>query len=1373
MVWSLFFPVGTVRAAEDESARDVFDQLTDVSLIVCQKNQKIPENGDLTSTDPVSVSVSFRVPVAGDLPAPEHPVQWGDTAVFPLSDAFQLTAENGKILALKQGSIVVGHVRFDTDADTRMVRASVTFDGAKEVFSEDGGYNTVVCDFQANLQYDATGASEDGEEKTVQILDKSFQMHVPPVEKNYQVTKTGTADLKKKTVQWTVKMSGTQGKTQLDLQDFQFSDDLSGVGTYVKDSFQVNGKAAAPDWSEDGICSYTFPENSVGTQTVTFQTEIPDDKYYGSGQQSITNTAQLLDADESSVGEAEAKADFTPQWITKTGEAKGQDDGGKYLSKGRTIVWTITANQMGAKLPNVVITDVLPEGLTWKSAAREVLSQNGSWENSKSIQPNEKGEYSFGTIDAPIRLTLVTAVADETYTTGSKTYLNSAGIRWDGLKDGSIQSGSAEAGNVPVQVGYDAFVKSGRQKNAKGEITWKVGVDLRSQDISHVRVCDLLVYGDTLDGSKITGLPDGIAYQDLTAQYHQKYEENSFQNDFGGSLTVHPILQDGVRVADLLEVTGITNTKPASFTFDTQLLDPDIYAGNKTISVPNTAVLFQGNTRLNSATAFVPYQSSMLAKEMLKRGTDPVSGVNSGRTQNANEGFDYQDKSVVFRFSVNADSMDVTNMKRADGAALGKALLSDRLPDGWEFTKFASGADYLIFNGEKGSGSSVTAIGDPLNPDTISGFTADLKPASAVFTFGELKTPYVILVRARPTAAAAAGYFSTNQTVKVQNSLSLQTDNWAPGISTGQDVSIVSTILDKTVCHAAESGTLTWTLDYKPYDLPQQGQRLEDTLPLGMDLRTDSKGNLLLSDSSGANITAHEMTLNADGSYTEGAPVPLEAGKNVSYANAGRILSFTIPDPAKAYRFTYVTDITGEPGEVSNHVSLIGSTAETVHTQQSYLIADADGRASLKRGGWILVRKTGSDGAPLAGAEFAVCTPDGKTEIRKGVTGSDGTVRLRVIPDGTYLLRETKAPEGYVIDRKSHTLTVSSASAVIDGKTGEDANTVSVQDFQTGTVGDLILRKTVEGSAGDRTKAFAFTVTFSGPGADGAYSYLGEGVPDGTIRSGESVSLAHGQSVTITGLPNHLSYAVSEEDYSGDGYTAAGTGTTGVIAADTAQVASFTNTRQIVPGNPGGSHGGGGGGGSNPEPSETGTGRLTVRKTVTGPGADLSKKFAFVLTFSGADGVYPYTGAAEGTLRSGDTVFLANGESITVSGLPAGAGYTVTESASTAAGYDVFRTDDSGVIAAGEVRTASFLNRRTGGTETNPKLPAVPIGSTGGPAPQNPAAAVTGQGGMPMTGDRRPLFAGLSLLAFSAALAVLSAAALAFRRKDAKRAKHF
>lgn len=1343
LLFNIFFPLTAVYAAGVESI------LMNVKSIVSQNGVEIGKNGTLNSTDPVSVEISFRVPVKGDEPEPENYVRKGDTATFDLSNAFHLDSTSP--IELKMDDIKVGEVNFITDPGTKMVSAQVLFNGEDNIFNGAEDINNVTCRFTAKLRYDASGAPDDGESHPVDILKKTFTLTVPPKVINYVVEKSGTPHLAEKTIDWAVTVSAVQGSTPVDLSGYQFADDLSAVGQYVTGSFAVDGVVTDPAISGDAI-RYTFPEGSLSPQVVTFKTVIPDEDYYSSGQQWITNKAQLL-KDEVVIEEGQKAVTFTPEWIKKEGTASDKGSSGVYDPKDRTITWTITANQMGAALNNVVITDVLPTGLTFQEATWQPWNGTG-WETAKPISPNESGEFAIGHIHSKILLTIVTKVPDEVYATGVTNYNNSASISWDGLTGSGIGSGS-----ITVGVGYNAIAKSGTAEPENQQIHWTVSVDTKGQTIPDLKVYDLLIYGSSTSGfvlNQASGFPSGLTPSDLTPRYDQKYVAGSLSGS-GLTITVHPITQDGVRVGDLMEITGLSTSAINTFTFDTQVLNPAVIAGNKSTTIWNTASLFSAHTKLNASTDDVQYISQNLAKEMLKREamTNPAAGVNIHKTTSASQGFDYKEKAVIFRLSVNADGTNLSEMVNASGQTLGKATVTDTLPEGWEFQEITNGSMFLIFEGTGNSDKTVEAS-DTI-PDNVS-LSAIVSGGAATFTFDPLDKAYVILVKAGPTEETAEGYFNANKTTPVRNNLSLHTENWTPGVTTYQDVSITSQLLSKELISPV-AGTLQWTVDYKPYEVTQPGIRIEDTLPFGIDLRTDSSGALLLT---GGNIQVHEMTLNADGSYTVAREVPLILDDNVSYDNAKRLLSFQIPDSSKAYRFRYVTDITGTPGTITNQVSLYGESAKQEGTSKPYGITAADGEATLQRNGWIQLEKKDGEGAPLAGAEFTLLSTDGQTIIRKGVTGADGTLKLKVIPDGSYILRETKAPDGYTREARDYSVTVTTTGTTvvssINGKTGSGSNVLSVTNYREGTAGNLTISKMVAGNAGDLTKGFDFTLTLTG--APGTYSYVGNGVPDGTVKSGDRITLAHGQSITIMGLPKNASYAAIEANYSGAGYTTSSTGDKGLIEADATKVAAFVNVKN-----------------SSPSPTEPKTGSLTITKGVTGQGGDLSRKFDFTITFKGATGPWKFTGTgvAGGTIRSGDKISLGHGQSISIEGLPAGTGYTVVEADYSDDGYITTKSGTTGTIAADKVSVASFTNQRSIVT-SEPAITGPGITGPGNPGDPNfnigegdiPQGTMEGgdEGGMPKTGGSQALnLAKLGLLFFSIALTVLTTMEYRMRRK--------
>ena len=108
-----------------------------------QNHKDVVENRMLTDTDPVSVSVNFKVPVLGDgLTEEDSYVRKGDTAVIELATKYKLADTASPSFALTRkveengGSreVKIGSLRIVTDTDANKVYAHIVFDGDDEVF---------------------------------------------------------------------------------------------------------------------------------------------------------------------------------------------------------------------------------------------------------------------------------------------------------------------------------------------------------------------------------------------------------------------------------------------------------------------------------------------------------------------------------------------------------------------------------------------------------------------------------------------------------------------------------------------------------------------------------------------------------------------------------------------------------------------------------------------------------------------------------------------------------------------------------------------------------------------------------------------------------------------------------------------------------------------------------------------------------------------------------------------------------------------------------------------------------------------------------------------------------------------------------------
>ena len=233
-------------------------------------------------------------------------------------------------------------------------------------------------------------------------------------------------------------------------------------------------------------------------------------------------------------------------------------------------------------------------------------------------------------------------------------------------------------------------------------------------------------------------------------------------------------------------------------------------------------------------------------------------------------------------------------------------------------------------------------------------------------------------------------------------------------------------------------------------------------------------------------------------------------------------------------------------------------------------------------------------GAASLTASVEVDTIDTEEPVSFEKNGVDAVTFTKA---GTYTFTVTETAGGdsdIVYDKTAWTVTVNvtpdegegklktSAVYTVEGS-ADPANTTGAAFVNTMQEASLLLGKTVSGSRGDRQRDFTFQIRLTGPDAqplNGDYPTIGGATEPGivppadgtlTVKDGvATVTLRHGQTVTIQGLPAGTVYTVTETD--GSGYRTTYTNKDGTLVAGTTAEAWVENYR------------GGGGGDRDPDP---------------------------------------------------------------------------------------------------------------------------------------------------------------------------------------------
>ena len=396
--------------------------------------------------------------------------------------------------------------------------------------------------------------------------------------------------------------------------------------------------------------------------------------------------------------------------------------------------------------------------------------------------------------------------------------------------------------------------------------------------------------------------------------------------------------------------------------------------------------------------------------------------------------------------------------------------------------------------------------------------------------------------------AAPKGYYLGDQVYKVV--ITAITDKTTGQVSFEPEISLVKGRANGfdiatdllTVTNYPVLGKITITKSFENGLIPE-GLK-------GISVYLDGPGGysqtLELNNENGWSITVEDLVL---GSYTiseQDANIPGYEW-DVSYSDA--TVTLTEENPGKTVPGTEISEST----TITNHYT---------RNEELFEVPTS-----------LTVKKVGEAGEPLAGAVFTLerLGTDGKTVSSVPfTTGADGTVMFDLLSgsiqegeaiDGTYILSETKAPEGYVRTEATWTVKIREDDGQIRWSLNENKNlfegfwdwivgNVSPGTFENGvltvwnirSLGSLTIQKNVTDPLGMYADAeYSFTLDCS----DDAFD--------------KTFTLKAGQSITIKNIPWGTTYTLTENT-TGAAFTSVITdGGNGKIRADETRI-DVTNT---------------------------------------------------------------------------------------------------------------------------------------------------------------------------------------------------------------------
>ena len=220
---------------------------------------------------------------------------------------------------------------------------------------------------------------------------------------------------------------------------------------------------------------------------------------------------------------------------------------------------------------------------------------------------------------------------------------------------------------------------------------------------------------------------------------------------------------------------------------------------------------------------------------------------------------------------------------------------------------------------------------------------------------------------------------------------------------------------------------------------------------------------------------------------------------------------------------TYVVKATTIPKNVTTSIAEMKVTIPMTNPDGEGFIYDVKVYPKVDSVyGTVTMTKYAEDGnTPLPGAEFTLYDSE-NNNIGTYTTGDDGKITITGLVKGTYTLVETKAPDGYILDSKVHTIVVPTEDKWVS-TSGE-----YVYDFTMKNGGDLNIEKDITTSNAavggdvvwsiisdipydiDTYKSYVITDTL-----DDALTYKSLTIDGLTVVTDYTISVA-GQKVTVS-----------------------------------------------------------------------------------------------------------------------------------------------------------------------------------------------------------------------------------------------------------------
>ncbi|MBU5308090.1 hypothetical protein KQI18_09900 [Clostridioides mangenotii] len=293
-------------------------------------------------------------------------------------------------------------------------------------------------------------------------------------------------------------------RNKIDIQNAVVTDDIMKGQEFVEGSFEIynhsstgndpNGQFSYKKSSSDdptGTITYKFNENIKDTYVISFKTKVTDKNVYaGNTNKDYYNNAKLTGEN---IEESDSTA--TQRIISQVIDKSSSD----YDYVKREITWKIVVNRNNMPLTNVSVIDVIREGQEFVPDSVTINGSNVDSSNYKYDKDSKTLKYTFKeNIDKEQTITFKTKVTDTSIfnTNGEKIIENTAKLITHLVPGGVESTGTGKIKNTLVK-------KEGNYIRGNSYIDWDVTINSNKILMKDVVLKDILQEGLELDTTSV------------------------------------------------------------------------------------------------------------------------------------------------------------------------------------------------------------------------------------------------------------------------------------------------------------------------------------------------------------------------------------------------------------------------------------------------------------------------------------------------------------------------------------------------------------------------------------------------------------------------------------------------------------------------------------------------------------------------------------------------------------------------------------------------------------------------------------------------------------------------------------------------------